>query len=190
MAYSNTSKPNGFLASEESVGHPHVVPRPVANVRPANAGGNASTDLAIGDAYALDANGNAYRAGPNDVVRGVVIGFDFAANPAVMNANGPLSVDYITGAPASGSWPNVLGIEDNKCIFEVQADTFAAANQLGSFNLADAAPDALFRISQQKINIAGGAGTQFKAIGLKPSPADNAYGANARILVEMLQATP
>ena len=190
MGYSNVSKPNGFLASEESVGHAHVVSRPIPNVRQASAGGNASTDLAVGDAYGIDGNGYAFRAGPNDVVRGVVVGFDLKPNPLVMNANGPISVDYITGAPASGSWPNIIGVEDNKCIFECQADTFAALDVLGSFNLADAAPDSIFRISQQTINIGGGAGVQFKAVGLKQSPADNSYGANARIEVMLLQATP
>lgn len=190
MAYANTNKPNGFKPDEESAGAAHVVLRPVPNVRHASTGGNASTDLACGDAYALDNNGNVYRAGPTDVVRGIVIGFVFQANPAVMNANGPLSTDYITGAPASGSWPNVIGIEDNKTIFEVGADTFAVSNTLGSVNLTDAAPDSLFRISQQLVNVGGGAGTQFKLIGLKPSPVDNAVGQYARVLVQMLQATP
>jgi hypothetical protein len=190
MAYSNTSRPNGFKPSEESVGAAHVVLRPIPNTRHASSGGNASTDLACGDAYALDSSGNAYRAGPSDIVRGIVIGFVFQANPAVMNANGPLSVDYITGAPATGSWPNLIGIEDNKTIFEVGSDTFAVNDSLGSVNLADAAPDPLFRISQQTVSISGGAGNQFKLIGLKNSPVDNAVGAYARVLVQMLQATP
>lgn len=190
MPYSNVSRPRGFVPLNESVWHAHTEIRPVSSVRNTSGGGNASTDLSVGDAYALDASGNVYRAGPNDVVRGVIISFEFAPNPAVMNANGPISVDYITGAPASGSWPNVIGIEDNKCLFECQSDTFAAANVGGSFNLADAAPDSLFRVSQQSISINGGAGSQFKAIALINSPADNAYGANAQVAVQMLQATP
>lgn len=190
MAYSNVSRPRGFVPLNESVGHAHTEVRPVPNVRQAANGGNASTDLAVGDAYALDASGNVYRAGPNDTIKGVVIGFELKANPTVMNGQGPLSVDYITGSAGTPGWPNVIGIEDSKCIFECQSDTFAATNVNGEFNLTDAAPDSLFRVSQQKANIAGGAGAQLKAIGLVNSPADNAYGANAQIMVQFLQMTP
>lgn len=186
MAYSNVSRKRGFVPLSESVGHAHVERRPIPSARTASGGGNASTDMALGDAYALDVNGNAFRAGPNDVVRGVIIGFELAANPNVMNANGPISVDYVTGA---GTWPQLIGIEDNKCLFECQSDTAAQSNVLGTFNLSDAAPDSTWRISQQSINVGGGAGSQIKLERIVDSPADNAAGTNAQVVVSFPQMT-
>ena len=142
MGYSNVFRAMGF-APLFPVGrvHSNTVVRPVPNVRTPNTGGNASTDLAIGDAYALDGNGNVYRAGTGDIVRGIILGFVLQGNPSVMGGNGPILVDYVSGSPASGTWPNVIGVEDNGAEFAVQADTFAA-NQVGSnINLLDAAPD-------------------------------------------------
>jgi hypothetical protein len=187
MGYANVFRAMGF-APLFPVGrvHSNTVVRPVPNVRTASSGGNASTDLAIGDAYALDGNGNAYRAGPNDVVRGIVLGFVLQGNPNVMGGNGPISVDYVTGSPASGTWPNVIGVEDNGAEFAVQADTFAA-DQVGSnINLLDAAPDPTYRQSRQSVVLANG--IQFKVVGLVNSPAMNAYGANAQVAVRLLQA--
>ena len=78
MAYANTSRKNGFVPLNNSGRIAAIVkPRPIPAVRHASDGGNASTDMAVGDAYALDSNGNAYRAGPNDVVVGIVWGFPF-----------------------------------------------------------------------------------------------------------------
>jgi hypothetical protein len=192
MGYANVSRPMGFIPlALAGKSHGNVTERPVPAARTAAAGGNASLDLAIGDAYAIDANGNAYRAGPNDVVRGIVIGVVFQAQPSVMNANGPLSIDYITGLGGqvgTTKIASIIGVEDNSQLWEVQADTFAAANVGGSFNLADAAPDATYRQSRQTINIGAGAGTQFQAVELVNRQADNAYGANARVVVRMKTA--
>lgn len=187
MGYSNVFRAMGF-APLFPVGrvHSNTVVRPVPNVRTPNTGGNASTDLAIGDAYALDGNGNVYRAGTGDIVRGIILGFVLQGNPSVMGGNGPISVDYVSGSPSSGTWPNVIGVEDNGAEFAVQADTFAA-NQVGSnINLLDAAPDPTYRQSRQSVVLSNG--IQFKVIGLVNSPAMNAYGANALVAVRLLQA--
>jgi hypothetical protein len=184
MGYSNVSRPMGFTPNLP-VGKTNasVQPRPIAATRTASSGGNASTDIAIGDAYSIDVNGNAYRAGPNDSVRGIVIGFRFLAISTIMNGNGPVSQDY---SPA-GSVSELLGIEDAQVEFFVQADTFAVTNNGGEFNLADAAPDSTLSQSRQTLNVGGGIGTQFRAQEIDQSFADNNYGANARVVVRMLQ---
>jgi len=161
-----------------------VKPRPIAAVRQAAAGGNASADIAIGDAVGIDANGNAFRAGPNDIVRGIVIGFRMVASSLVMNSNGPISDDYSVNGAANDV---ALVCEDANVQFMVQADTFAQIDVGGKFNLADAAPDPLYSQSRQTINIGGGAGTQFQAEDLLLSTADNSYGANARVVARLLQ---
>lgn len=184
MALANVSRPMGFMPSTQGGRTAaQAIRRPVAASRSA-VGAAASADLAIGDAYALDANGNAIHAGPDAVVRGVVRGFEMAANPSVMGGAGPVSIDYLLAANAGA----ILGIEDPSTLFEVQADTFATTNRGGNFNLADTAPDSTLRQSRQTINIGGGAGVQFKVIDIVNSPADNATGTNARVLCRLLQA--
>lgn len=189
MPYANVFRPMGFIPyapAGKRAGN--VITRPIPQTRGVNTGGNASTDLAIGDAYALDANGNVFRAGPGDTVRGIVIGFTFQANAMVMNANGPISVDYVAGTPPAPTlnWPLCLGCEDAQAEFWVQSNGFTAAQAGLLVNLLDAAPDPIYRQSRQTINT-GAAGTQFRVMGLVNSPADNAYGPNARIYVRMMQ---
>ena len=191
MAYLNVSRPNGFIPFERTAGESERRTRPVPAVRTASTGGNASTDLAMGDAYALDSNGNAYRAGPNDTIRGVVLGFEFQANPLNPPGSAVNSTNYVTGngnKTGTTQIASVIGIEDNACLFECQSDTFSA-NQLGTYNLADAAPDPIYAISHQTVSVGGGAGSQFKIISLKTSPGDNSYGANARVVGQFVQAT-
>jgi hypothetical protein len=101
-----------------------------------------------------------------------------------MNGQGPVSIDYLTGS--STPYPTILGVEDNGAEFNVQADTLSLAQVGGAVNLLDAAPDPQYRQSRQSINVGGGAGTQFRIIGLVNDPASNAYGANARAIVRML----
>src|SRR5215472_15774291 len=177
MAFANANRPNGFDPSRSN-GKTQLVskPRPVAASR-TPVGAAATADLAIGDAYALDANGNAYHAGADATVRGIVRGFRFQAIAGVMNGQGPISVDYLPAASPGV----VLGIEDPSVLFEVQTDTFAVTNRGALFNLLDAADDPLWRQSRQSINVGGGAGTQFRAIDIVERPTDNAIGANARI---------
>lgn len=193
MGYANQSRPMGFVPLSHNGKYMfNVTIRNVPSVRQASAGGNASLDMAVGDAYALDANGNAYRAGPNDVVRGIVWGFRFLSIPNTMNGMSPLSIDYITGTGPTGSVPTatiavILGIEDQTVDFAVQADTFATTQVGGKFNLADAAPDPLYAQSRQTINIGGGAGAQFQVSDIVQRPTDNTYGANAVVVARMLQ---
>lgn len=191
MGYNNVFRPMGFVPyapAGKRAGN--VITRPTPNTRAANTGGNASTDLAIGDAYSLDANGAVFRAGPGDQVRGIIIGFFFQANAMVMNGAGPISVDYVTGTPPPSNpqltWPLVLGCEDAEAEFWVQSNGFVASQAGLLVNVLDAAPDPIFRQSRQTVNT-GAAGTQFRIMGLVNSPADNAYGPNARVFVRMMQ---
>ena len=192
MGYANQSRPMGFtplLPAGKAAGI--AKPRPIASVRQASGGGNASTDLAVGDAVGYDANGNVFRAGPNDAVRGILIGFRFLGLFTSMAGQGPVSLDYVTGT-LGGATPTslvatALVLEDPTVAFSVQADTFAQTNVGGKFNLADAAPDSTYAQSRQTMNIGGGAGNQFEAQDILQSPATNAYGANAVIVVRMLQ---
>lgn len=184
MAYANASRKNGFVPMMPAGRADAIVKaRPIASPRHASTGGNASTDMAVGDAVAMDANGNIYRAGPTDVVMGVLWGFRIQAVANVMNGMGPISVEYVTGTQTAVG----LVIEDAGVWFSVQSDTFAVTNIGGKFNLTDAAPDSLFRVSQQQLNVAGGAGLQFQAEDITQDTADNTYGTNARVMVRMLQ---
>jgi len=184
MSYSNFNQPMGFHPSTQGGRTAaQLQPRPVAASR-TPVGAAASADLAIGDCYALDANGNAYHAGADATIKGVVRGFRFAAQPSVMGGNGPVSVDYLPAASAG----TVLGIEDPSTLFEVQADTFAVTNIGGSFKIGDTAPDATLRQSRQYINTGAGAGTQFKVVDIVPRPTDNNYGQYAKVLARLLTA--
>lgn len=202
MGLANVSRPFGFIPLiGGGRSNPITRVRPVPTTRSANHGGNSSTDMAIGDAYGIDSNGNTFRAGPQDIVRGIIVGFVLGASGLVMNGNGPVSIDYITGTLSTAIL--LIGIEDNDVDFSVQSDTFAAGNVGQLFNLADAAPDSLWRQSRQTISIGGGVGAQFQAIDIVGGPGtwpggtnsnpsmgnpDDAYGANAQIVVKMLQA--
>jgi len=197
MPLGNTSRPMGFIPyNAAGRWNPIVVPRPIPLTRTGSGGGNASTDMAVGDAYGIDGSGNAFRAGPSDTVRGIIMSFVLQATSLVMNGAGPVSFDYVTGTLAAVGL--LIGCEDPEALFLVQADTYAASNAGGKFNLADAAPDPLWRQSRQTINIGGGAGTQFNTIDIPGGPGtappgvptmgspNNAYGANAKVLVRML----
>jgi len=202
MGIANASRPMGFIPLiGGGRANPITRVRPVPTTRTVNHGGAANTDMAVGDAYSIDASGNTFRAGPQDIVRGIIVGFVLGANQSIMNQNGPVSVDYVTGT--LGAAMLLIGIEDLDVDFSVQADTFAAANVGQLFNLTDVAPDSLWRQSRQTINIAGGVGSQFQAIDIVGGPGTwpggtnqnpamgnpaDAYGANAQIVVKMLQA--
>jgi hypothetical protein len=150
-------------------------------------GAAASADIAIGDAYGIDANGNAFHAGADAVVRGVVVGFALLPVSNIMNGNGPISEDYLAAAVAG----LVIGCEDPNATFEVWSDAvvgFLQANIGGKFNLFDVAPDSLFRQSRQYLNVNGGAGTQFVANDKINSPADNVYGPSCRVQVSLATA--
>jgi hypothetical protein len=184
MAYANVSSPNGFIPLlGDNIKSAKTIKRPVAATRTVLSGAT-ETILSLYDAYTLDASGNAKHAGPNDVVYGIVAAIVLAPLPSIMNANGPISQDQILAADAG----TIIGIEDPSVYFEVQTDTFAAANRDGLFNLLDALSSTLFRQSRQSLNVGGGAGVQFRAIDIVPRPTDNALGANARVFVKLAQA--
>lgn len=191
MGYRNVFRPMGFIPyapAGKRAGR--VITRPIPNVRTASTGGNPSRDLAIGDAYSLNAQGECHRAGPGDTVRGIVIGFVFQANAMLMNGAGPISVDYITGEPPPSHpqlhWPLCLGCEDAEAEFWVQSDEFLQSQAGMLVNVHDQAPDPIYRQSRQTIRTSA-AGTQFRVMGLVNSPADNAYGRDARVFVRMMQ---
>lgn len=184
MAFANANRPNGFDPGRQGGKTAAVeVARPVAASRSV-VGAAASADLAIGDAYGLDANGNAYHVGADGNVRGIVRGFRWAASPAVMGGAGPVSIDYLPAANAG----TILGIEDPSTEFEVQTDTCAASNIGGLFNMTDAAPDSTLRQARSSLNVGGGAGTQFRITRLVDRPTDNAFGTFARVYVRLNQA--
>lgn len=183
MGYSNVARNMGFkLHAEAGKKHPFTVPRPVPAVRNVSDGGNASFDLAIGDAYGIDANGNAFRAGPNDPVRGIVMAIRFVASSLVMNGNGPVSNDYL----ANGATGVIIGAEDAQALWEVQANTFQITNVGQMVNLVDAAPDATLSQSRQSVDL-NSTGNQFVVEGFIDSLADNALGTNARVYVKLAQ---
>jgi hypothetical protein len=184
MAYANQSNPDGFHPLQgEAIKTAKTLLRPVLAGRVATASA-AEVVLSIGDAYTLDANGNAKHAGPNDVVYGIVVGIDLNPVTSIMNSMGPVSQDQLAAADAG----SIIGIEDPGVYFEVQTDIFAAANRGGLFNLADALASTLWRQSRQSLNVGGGAGVQFRAIDIVNRPTDNALGANARVFVKLAQA--
>ncbi len=199
MPLANVFRPMGFIPLDAG-GRINMIirPRPVPTTRTTNSGGNASLDMSVGDAYGIDTAGNTYRAGPGDVVRGIVLSFVLAANQTVMGGNGPVSNDYVTGTLSSALM--LIGIEDPTALFSVQSDTFAASNIGLRVNLIDAAPDSTYRQSRQSVNVAGAPGLQFQCVDIVGGPAtgpsggnppmgspNDVYGANAQITVRLLQ---
>jgi len=184
MSYANTNSPNGFRPIQgDAIKSAKTQRRPVLANRVATASAT-ETIISVGDAYTLDANGNALHAGPNDVVYGIVLALELEAVPTIMNGQGPVSVDQMLTA-YSGA---IIGIEDTSVYFEVMADTFATGNKNGLFNLIDALSNTLFRQSKQSLGVAGGPGVQFRAIDIVNRPTDNAYGSYARVVVRLSQA--
>jgi len=137
--------------------------------------------LAVGDAYTLDADGEIdERAAGSDTVRGIVMGFEI--EPTAGAPQGPMSKDFLPTLTAG----KAIVCEDPRAVFVVQATTFAKANSVQKAGLDDNAGDANLRQSRQQIDGATyGSGTQFQVLGLAPSPADNDYGAFAKILVRL-----
>jgi hypothetical protein len=190
MGYANVNRPMGFRPTMPAGKRGNKeISRPVLATRHASTDGEASTAIAIGDAYAIDAaTGGAYRAGEGDVVVGIVNGFKFQAVTDVMGGQGPISVDFIPTGVAAAAPPNIIGVEDSSAEFEVQCDTLAITDIGKKFNLEDGTPDPTYRQSRQILGVSEGTGTQFIVTDLARSPADNAFGANARATVRMLTA--
>lgn len=134
---------------------------------------NRAKDLMVGDAYVLDAGGNASRltaAADDGAPIGIVEGIDL--NPIGASPQGPVSQDYIPAAEAGA----IIGIEDDQAVFEVMdADAlgFVAATDTGKdAAILDADGSQQFRRSRQSI-VTDAVNKQFYIIGLVPSPADN-----------------
>ena len=139
-------------------------------------------DLMIGDAYAVDVAGNATRVtAAGNTLRGVVEGIDL--RPIAASAQGPVSQDFIPAADAGA----IIGIEDPEQEFIVQIDTFSAATNVGvTAAVVDADGDQALRQSRQSI-VVDAVNQQMRIIELLNSPADNAAGAFARVVVRLLQ---
>lgn len=172
----NRNGPMGFRIFQTKTPHPKTRSRDTVASMP--------HDLMVGDAYTVDANGAIDdRAAAGEVVRGIVMGFEI--EPIAAYPQGPLSKDYIP----SGTGGKVIGCEDPEAIFVVQATTFALSNSIQMADLLDANGDTGLRQSRQELDDGTfGSGTQFQIMGLAPSPADNAVGAYAKVLVKL--ATP
>ena len=184
MAYANIFSNNGFTpVNLEAIKSPIRRIRPVAANRVKTISATEVV-LCVGDAYTLDATGNAQHAGPNDTVFGIVELITLAPLTSVMNGQGPVSQEVFLSTD-SGS---IVGIEDRRVDFEAQTDTFATSNEAGLFNLVDALYSSLFRQSRQSLNIGGGAGAQFRVIDKVNRPTDNAYGTNCRVICNLAQA--
>lgn len=173
MALANVNAPRGF-----------TLLRTGGKTDPVRRERTATGALAMGDAYKLDANGNATRVSSgSDVVKGIVEGFvlqGLAASPS-----GPESIDYL----ASTETGSIIGIEDPTAEFVVQATTFASSDIGKNADISDSAPNAALRRSRQQVDGGSlGSGDQVKVLGLLDSPADNAFGSYAKVVVKLLQA--
>lgn len=185
MPLANVFAPMGFRPADVN-GMFKSVTRPVTQPRVA-IGAAASADIAIGDAYSLDANGFAYHAGADAVVRGICLGFELQAISGVMNGNGPISIDYATPTTSC----SLIGVEDPDVEFEAITDPITGAVQAnvgGVFDLFDVAPDATLAQSRQGLNVFAGPGAQFRLIKILQSPADNTAGASCRVTVRLAQS--
>ena len=176
MPLANVNSPRGFTLYQP--GGKREVKRIERHVL-----ASRGSDLMVGDAYTLDSGNNASKATAGDPVYGIVEGIQVA--PIAASPQGPVSQDYIPAADSG----DIIGIEDPDAVFNVQVTTIDITTQGNAkANLLDAPGSEALRRSRQEIDGGTlGAGTQFQVLGLVPSPADNASGAFAQIMVRMLQ---
>ena len=178
MPLANVDSPIGFyLLQPKGKKEPFTIRRQVA--------GSRSLSIMVGDAYTLDGSAQAERAegteGTPDTVRGIVMGIDLAPLPA--SAQGPVSQDYITAADAGA----ILGIEDESATFRVQITTIAVTDLGKNANLVNGTNSTLLRQSRQELD--GGtlatSDFEFRVQDLLQSPADNAFGAFAKVVAQL-----
>jgi len=174
MPLANVQAPRGFLPYK--FGGKWVPKRTTRSVT------LESGNLAPGDVYTVDTAGAAARAAAGGIVRGVCEGI--VLNPIPASAQGPVSQDYI----ASGDGGSIIGIEDADAEFIVQTGAgFDATTDIGKLcSHVDAAPNAALAQSRQYLDAAGAAGTNFKLLAMVDSPADNATGDYAWVVVRLL----
>lgn len=171
MALPNVASPRGFsLLRSGGKAEPRRAIRQVL--------GGRATDLMIGDAYELDAAGNATRAtAANANVRGIVEAPE--VRPIAATPQDSASQDYIPAADAG----SIIGIEDDDAEFLVQIDDTVNPNFVGAdCVLADAPGDIPLRQSRQSVALGAG---PFTLMELYQSPADNAPGPNALVVVRV-----
>lgn len=183
MGYANNSTYFGF--------HPyrHGGSREPMRVRRVVAA-SRSADLMVGDAYSLDASGQASRAGGADttptVVKGIVEAIEL--NPIAASPNGPVSQDYIPAADAGA----IIGIEDEDALFLVKMTTAAVSDTGKTFDLTNAGVSVLgplLRKSQQAGDGATlGTGTQFVMHEIADRPTNNTAGAYVDVVCSILTA--
>lgn len=173
MPIANSNSPRGFRLYRSG-----GQAEPKRTVRHVN--GGRAKDLMIGDAYTLDVDMTALRATLNtDVIKGIVEGIILAPVPTYPADS--ISQDFIANSDAG----DIIGIEDSQAEFEVMATTIADPDDRGkSLAIVDVDGDRPLRQSRQSVVLDAG-NHQFTNMGLVDSPADNAAGAFARIVVRL-----
>lgn len=173
MALDNVDSPRGFSLIRSGRGESvNRVERVVD--------GTVARTLAVGDCYQLDASGQASRAEADDTVRGVVESIVLA--PVVGSAEGPVSQHYLPASTAG----KIIGIEDPRAKFEVQITTMAVTDEEKLADHVDGAASATLGQSRQELDGSTlGTGDQFRVHAKVDSPADNAYGANCRVICSL-----
>jgi len=162
MPLANTHSPRGFhLFRHAGQREPKRVQR--------HAKADRVSNLMIGDAYTILADGTIARALGTDAQVGIVNGIieGITLNPIPASTNGPVSQDYIAAADAG----DVIGIEDGEALFETLVDTVIWPDNIGDlYDLTNVDGDSvILRQSRQYLDGAGG-GEQFKLMDIFDSP--------------------
>lgn len=179
MPLANVDSPFGFrLVFSSGTREPRRIQRVVPASR--------SLSIMIGDSYTLDSSGQALRAVGTEAsasaVRGIVEGI--ALNPIAASPNGPVSQDYLPAADAGA----IIGIEDNNAEFRAQITTIAVTDVGKRCQVVNNTNDVTLRQSRQELDgatLSASDDDEFVVVSLLDSPADNAYGANAKVVVRM-----
>lgn len=175
MPIANVNAPRGFsLLRQGGKAEAKRIRRAAASGR--------DKDLMIGDAYTLDVDGSALRLEvATDPMNGIVEGIDL--NPIAASPQGPVSQDYIPAADAGA----IIGIEDPDALFRVMITTIDTTMDIGkSAAIVDVDGSQALRRSRQSI-VLDGTNKQVTILELLDSPADNASGAFAQVVVRLLQ---
>lgn len=141
-----------------------------------------------------DANGipSVAKAGGNDTVRGVIVGFVVAGMniPSLVGTNLDLTIQNVPAVKAKDYYAMV--IDDPTMLFEIQDDgaaalTSSACNKNASFVVTNpTSPRQNSASTLSAASVAVTAGLALKLIGLAQKP-NNAYGVNATWIVRFNQ---
>lgn len=180
MPYPNVNAPFGFRPFRR--GGQAEVNRVVRQVATTD-----QNDLRVNDAYMFDGAGNVTRAtAATDVVVGIVEAVALAPVPG-QGQGGVESQGFIQ----AGQGGQVIGIEDLDAEFRCQITTVAATDIGVNTQLAvvdQPATPPLYNSQQSAVLDAVGGHDQFRLVELVNSPADNAYGAFAQVVVRVIHA--